>query len=157
MSAAKKVGAGISSIAKSIAKSVADTGSQTKTRQPQTCVNCGVYRFIDSGFTNPSNAGKVYIGKTINFDNRLTQHGARVTPGTFQKIAIMDGSTNIQLRLREQELINAEILLSGGVPYSTNINDILANRINAMSQSKYLAAKSFLDYIQEESEMSALR
>lgn len=81
---------------------------------------------MDTGATNPNNAGKVYIGKTVDFARREAQHGGRVTPGSFEVIDRMPGATNTQMRAREQYEINKQLMLQGASPFDVK-SGTLAN------------------------------
>jgi RHS repeat-associated protein len=113
----------------------------------RSCINCGIYKFVDSGATNSANKGKLYIGKTVNFDRRIAQHGARVTPGTVQKID-MSGQTLRAIRIREQIEINSGLIGLGGIPFDVK-SGLLANRRNGVSQ------KNFNEIAQEELEFAS--
>jgi len=132
-------------------KSQSQTKSGTRTdSRKRTCTNCGVYKFTDTGSTNPKNAGKIYIGKTNDFDRREAQHGGRIAPGSFETIYGGPGQT-IQIntiRPTEQFYINQELIKRGASPWDVK-SGLLANRINAMSQ------KSWADKFTEAAEFPA--
>lgn len=119
------------------AQTQTNTKSKPKESEQKKCTNCGIYRFVDTGATNPNNAGKVYIGKTVDFARREAQHGARVTPGSFQVVASMPGASREQIRIREQFEINKQLMLQGVSPFNVK-SGVMANRINSMSEKSWL-------------------
>jgi len=127
---ASQIKTGINNLVKSIVQTKADTNKR------KTCTNCGVYKFVDTGATNPVNKGKTYIGKTADFDRRKAQHGPRIAPGSFQIVARMDGSTSAQIRVREQDEINEHLRLFGIPPFGVS-SGVLANRINSIAEKNY--------------------
>lgn len=133
-----------SAVSKAFTSSKADTNSKPK-NEDKKCSNCGIYKFVDTGATNIANTGKVYIGKTVDFNRRQTQHGARVTPGSWEVVERMDGRSSAEIRIAEQHYINLYLMMHGASPFDVK-SGAIANKINAISEKN--AADKFVETLE---------